>query len=360
MELSGDLATSVESNDDLTEWVVDIRDDATFSHNGQTVKAKDVAATCIVLLGSSFIGNTMGEHLQFIGIFLALLTAVLTAIHHLSVRVGTDEGKTYDAVIVVMIINTALLLPLILFVYYPEYGLSSRSWLAFIAAGVFGTMLGRAFMYTSIDRIGASRTVPIFSSWAVFSTLLGIVVLHESISLVHGAAVFLIVGSVAIIAWETSHENPDNLPKRELLTGLLIPLGGAFIYAWEPIFANVGFASGTPAPVGLAVKTVAATIGFSLYLWWRNLFPRQVVFRSSDFRWYTIGGVASTLAHLTYYVALDIAPVSVVAPLTVTSTLFVILFSALFMPKRLERITLRLVTAATGVVVGVVLLTVYG
>lgn len=312
-------------------------------------------------------GNTVNplpissiEPTHLLAVVLALAGTFSTAAASLFVRLGTDEGRASDGVLVVIGVNVLVLTPLVAVVYYPEYGLTPASILSFVAAGVLGTMLGRAFKYTAIDRIGASRAGPIVASWALVSTALGVVVLGETLSVIHGIAVVLIVGGVTAIAWETSRENPDDLPRRELLVGLLIPVGAALAYGSEPIFARVGFEAGTPAVVGLVVKTVSASIGFFGYLRFRNALPTRAVLRPADLRWFVLAGLANTLFLLGYYTSLSIAPVSVVSPVVATSTLFVVLLSAVFMPSRLERVTWRLVTAATVVVVGVVLITVYG
>ncbi len=98
--------------------------------------------------------------------------------------------------------------------------------------------------------------------------------------------------------------------------------------------------------------------GFTLYLRWHDALPQLTA--SSDRRWFILGGIVSTLFLLGYYVALSIAPVSIVAPIVITNTLFVILLSILFMPTRLEKVTWRLVAAATVVFVGVFLITLFG
>lgn len=299
----------------------------------------------------------MVEPTHLVAIVLALGAAIAAASNQLFVRIGTEEGKAYDAVFVVMVVNLIVLVPLVLLFYYPEYGLTRRSWLSFAAAGILGTLLGRLFLYTSIDRIGASRTSPIVASNALVATVLGVVVLDESLSLIHAAGIVLIVGGVAAIAWETSHENPDDLSRRELAVGLLIPIGASLAFGWEPIYANFGFAEGTPAPVGLVVKTVAATLGFTLYLRWRNALPDPAVFYTENVRWFVLAGLANTLFLLGYYAALAIAPVNVVVPIIITQTLFVVVLSALVMPERLERVTWQLVAAAGTVVVGALIVT---
>lgn len=45
LELKPDLATSWESNDDATTWEFELRDDATFNHDGSAVLGEDVKAT---------------------------------------------------------------------------------------------------------------------------------------------------------------------------------------------------------------------------------------------------------------------------------------------------------------------------
>ena len=44
LEVEPDLATDWEANDDASEWTFELRDDATFHHNGEQVTAPDVKA----------------------------------------------------------------------------------------------------------------------------------------------------------------------------------------------------------------------------------------------------------------------------------------------------------------------------
>lgn len=291
---------------------------------------------------------------------LSLGAAISNAFMQLCIRFGTERGKPTDALLIVMLTNLAILLPLVAIWYYPTYQLTTTAWIAFIIAGVFGTLLGRACMYTSISRIGASRTAPIVATQALVAALLGMVLLGEQPTETHLAGIILIVAGVGVITWETSHDNPDDLYRRELAIGLLIPFGSALAYGAEPIYANYGFREGTPSPVGLAIKTVAATLGFTLYLHWRGALPEFTAIRSRTRRWFVLAGIANTLFLMCYYLALEIAPVSLVVPLHITSTLFVVVLSMAFMPSRLEQVTWQLAVASAVVVVGVALVVVSG
>lgn len=298
------------------------------------------------------------SHLLAIG--LAIGAAISSAASNLSVRKGTDGGKIEDAILVVAVVNVAVLLPVVAVRYYPDYGLTWLSLASFAVAGILGTLIGRALNFISIDKIGASRTAPILASWALISTVLGVLFLDETFSAIHGVGILLVVGGVAVIAWMTSNDNPDDLPPRELLIGILIPFGAAVAVGWEPIFANVGFDEGTPPMVGLVIKSIAAALGFVLYLWWDDDLPDRSVVRGTSGRWFVFAGLTNTLFLLGYYVALSIAPVNIVSPIIVTNTLFVVVLSALVMPERLERVTWKLLVAAGVVVSGVLLITAFG
>ncbi|WP_436933800.1 DMT family transporter [Halovenus marina] len=302
----------------------------------------------------------MLESTHLLAIGLALVASVSNGFQSIFIRKGTDGGKPLDGVIVVMLVNTLVLLPAVVLVYYPDYGLTQASWVSFIGAGLFGTLLGRALMYTSIDKIGASRTIPIIASQTLFATIFGVLLLGETLNEIHAVAIVCIVGGVSLIAWETSHSNPDNLSRKNLLLGLLIPFGAAVAYGSEPIFASVGFGEGTPSPVGLVVKTTAATVSFTLYLRLQGALPSTTVLQSKNTRWFVFAGLANTVFLVGYYVALEMAPVNVIIPVLTTSTLFTVVLSAVLLPERLERVTWKVAAAATTVVLGVLAITIYG
>jgi len=227
---------------------------------------------------------SVADSTHLLAVLLAVAATFSTAVGSLFVRLGTDEGRASDGVLVVIGVNVLVLLPVVAVVYYPNYGLTPVSLVSFAAAGVLGTMLGRAFKYTAIERIGASRAAPILGSWALLSTVLGVLVLDETLTPIHGVAVLLVVGGVSAIAWETSRENPDDLPRRELLVGLLVPVAGALAYGSEPVFARFGLEAGTPAPVGLVVKATAAGLGFFAYLRFSGLLPTRTTLGSGHLR----------------------------------------------------------------------------
>lgn len=302
----------------------------------------------------------MVEFTHLVAALMAFGASLANACHNLFVRLGTEHRKAEDAFFVVITISTILLVPFVAVIYYPDYNLTVASWLSFVAAGLVGTMCGMVLLYLSIDRIGASRATPIVASNALIATVLGVALLDETVTVMHGLGVVLIVLGVGVVAWKAGETQRNRLSRRGLLLSLVLPLGSALAFGLEPIFANFGFAEGTPAPVGLAVKTTVAWLGFVGYLWWRDALPTPGITSDVDTRWLVLAGLGYTVFLAGYYVGLAIAPVNVVLPIIITNTLFVVVLSAVFMPRRLERVTKPIVAASTMVVVGAVLVTVFG
>lgn len=290
-----------------------------------------------------------------LGVGLVVFAALATAVQVLCVRVGTDGGRSADALVVVLLTNVCVLVPLGLVTGYPDYELTARAVVAFGSAGLVGTMLGRAFYYAGIARVGASRAEPIKGSMPLYATVVAVLVLGERLSSGRAIGIVLIVLGVAIVSRElaTDSRGVDANPRE-----LLFPLVGAFFYAMEPTFAKVGFAEGTPVLVALSIKTLTATLTFLGYLRLRGALPSSAGLRASKLRWYLGAGLANTAFLLAYYAALEIAPVTLVVPIMQTSPLFVLVLSLAFLP-RLERVTPRLVAAASVLVAGAVLVTVY-
>jgi uncharacterized membrane protein len=300
----------------------------------------------------------MIEITHVVAIFITLASALALAFQSLFLRMGTEDGDPSLAVFIVIIVNLITLSPLVLIYYYPNYGVTRMSALSFVAAGLSGTIIGRQLKYISISRIGASRTEPITASNALFATALGVILFNETLTKGHLLGICLVVAGVAAIAVETSNGDTDDLPFRKIVIGIIIPLGAALAYALEPIFASYGIDEGTPPPVALLLKTATASVAYIGYLRLTNSLSTLNHIQINNLQWFVLAGIANTLFLCGYYFSLSIAPVSIVVPVIVTSTLLVVLLSAILMPRRLEHVTWRLATLAAVVVSGVLLITI--
>lgn len=293
------------------------------------------------------------------GIGLASLAAFASALYFLCVRLGTDNGRVLDVVLVSLIVNVILIVPLVGVIYGIPH-VTVGSILAFAGAGLAGSFLARLLMTESIDAIGASRTAPVVASNVLFASLLAVLIFGEQISTLHLLGIVCIVAGVAAITWEMSRDShaPDSL--RDLGLTLMLPIGAAVLIGVEPILVTIGLNEGTAVLPGVAIKGVAATTGFVSYLIITRALDRGMIRWSQNSKWYVGAGVTSTVAITAYFAALSVAPVVIVVPLIQTAPLLVLVLSALFLPQRLERVTGRLVAGATIVVIGATLVSLFG
>lgn len=294
---------------------------------------------------------------SLLGIGLAAVAALSIATTSLGIRLGTDDGTTIEALVVVLACNVLLLAP-IAAVYAPtEPPLTLRSALAFGAAGVTGTLLGRLFYFTSIARIGSSRTEPIKATQPLHATVGAVILFGERVTALHFAGIVLVVVGVAVVSWEMSRN--DSATGVESVRALLPGLAAAVFFGIEPLLAKLGFGGSNALISGVMLRIVVAAAAFVTYLWLRNGLPSLDRLRRSNSRWYLVAGVANTSFLLSYYAALQVAPVSLVVPIVQTSPLVVMALSLLFLPTRLERVTWRLGSGASIVVAGAVLVTLF-
>lgn len=286
------------------------------------------------------------------GAVLAVVAAFVIALQAVFIRRGTDKGDSRGVMVVVLASNVAVLVPAAAVLGYPDYGLNARSFGAFVGAGVVGTLIGRALFYESIERVGANISEPVKASQPLHAAIIAVVVLGEVLTMVHLGGILLIVAGVAFVSLTT--RDVDTVTPR----ALLLPLAAAFFFGVEPTFASIGLAESTPVVVGLAVKTVAASAGFVVYLRWKGALNASA-FRSSSRRWYLLAAAANVTFLVVYYTALRISEVVVVVPIIQTSPLFVVVLSVVFL-RDLERVNIRLVGGAVLVVIGAVIVTATG
>jgi uncharacterized membrane protein len=233
--------------------------------------------------------------------------------------------------------------------------ITTVSVVSFVAAGVVGSLLARVLEFQSIQKIGASRNSPIVAANVLFATVLAVVVLDESVSASHFAGIILVVDGVAVLSWETSANDDSILSIRDAGVALSLALLAAVFIALEPIVVIVGYGEGTSVLTGFAVKAVAGLVDYAGYRWLAGDEPVVAVLDRPGLIYHVSAGLANTAGIGLYFAALAVAPVSLVMPLLQSGPLFVLILSAVFLPRHLERITPRLIAAAVTIVAGATL-----
>lgn len=301
---------------------------------------------------------TAVRSLLTVGVLLAVLGAVALAVQSLSIRYGTRNSDSSDALVVVLAVNILVLLPGSFLLGSPLRNLTGEALLAFTAAGLVGSMAGRAMHFEGIKRIGSSRAEPIKASQPLHASLIAVLVLGEVVTGRHLVSMVAIVLGIAIITHEHGRSAGDSGGRNYV--ALAFPFAAAFFYGIEPTFAKLGFAQGVSVLTGLAVKMGTATLGYLVYLQWQRGLPDPRTFDRRELPWMLGAGVANTVFLFGYYGALERAPVSLVVPLVQSSPLVVIALSVLLVSDKLEHVTWRLAAGALVAVVGAIGVTLFG
>ena len=288
---------------------------------------------------------------------LALVPAVLWGFGPILDKRGMDAGgNSLQAALVVVILDSGLYWIALGIRSWPNplSGLTPRLVLLFTVAGLFGTAVGRIFVFAGVDRVGASINSAGISTRPLFATLLALGFLGEPLGPLTGVGVVvLVVGLVTLTyskggdvsGWETRD--------------LLFPIGAAAVFAAGNVLRRFGFTDTGATPLqAVAVNETAALIALAAYALTRD---RSAVFSvpRASYRYFSGSGVLTAVALLAFFTALSLEAgrVAVVDSLAATAPLFTTIFSALLL-RDVERVTRGVVVGAVLVVSGAVLITI--
>ena len=133
---------------------------------------------------------------------------------------------------------------------------------------------------------------------------------------------------------------------------LLFALGSAFFAALTAIFGKIGV-SEINSNLATFFRTVIILIVTAIFISARSEWQRPENLSSKSILFLTLSGLATGLSWLCYYKALQLGPVSKVAPIDKLSIVFVVLFAMLFLG---EKLTLKAGLGALFVSVGALLM----
>ncbi len=291
---------------------------------------------------------------DLIGAILALLGALVVASQSILVRKSTIDGSTKKLVGTVLTVNVIIWSIVSLLVYYPDFEVNLTSLTSFALSGFFGFFLGYRLMFLSIQRIGASRTMPLIRTQIIVALILSIFFLGESLSLYHLIGVVMILFGTGLVSKEIANDKESIFLDRKLgLIDLSLPLIGGLSWGLNWFFTRRGLMEGTPVMLGLAISSLGGFIGFIVL---EGIFQKRFSFKkikSPTLPWYILIGFVCAMAFLLNFSALSISRVVVVNPIWQISPLFVLILSYLFLPK-LEKISPKLIIGSMVIVFGTV------
>jgi drug/metabolite transporter (DMT)-like permease len=167
-----------------------------------------LSGTCIAVIGVIMISlarerlENETSRLEFIGIFLALITAFSYAAGAICLQIGVNDVDPIDATFIRIMIGSAAFVPLVLLVKQRGMPMPSRNVIKLVAiAGVFGMGLSSLLYVTSIKLVGAAITSLVCSTSSMFAVPISIFYLKESLSKFGAIGIIaIIVGIILVIS----------------------------------------------------------------------------------------------------------------------------------------------------------------
>lgn len=282
-----------------------------------------------------------------IAVTLALASAMFFGAAAILTRKGIHrEADTYQALIA-SIGTPFVLSAAVVVVLFPLDTVVGRQVLPFVAAGLAVPALSRLLLFLGYEKIGTARTASISGTAPLLSAVIALLFLREAVTWLGVVGIVLTVGGIAVLA------EPHKETKTWKLSGLLLPLGAALLFAIRYTLSRYGlFAS--PALVGVTV--VSGTSLIVLTLGGLVVSHRPLRRVSAPAGAFLLGsGLAYTGAYWCMFGAMAAEKLAIVVPLIHTDPLWTLLFSALFLREK-HAITGALVLGTCLAFVGSVLI----
>jgi uncharacterized membrane protein len=300
-----------------------------------------------------------------LGGLIAILSAATFAFNNASVRRGVLSGTVLQAMAITVPIGVPISFAVALATgsLAAIAGFSTTALVALSLSGVMHFVWGRYCNYRATRAIGTNLVAPIQQVNLIFTLMLAILILGETLAPLRllGIALVLLGPSFTLRAGAppkqaprqalgadvTGATNAKSSSAEELALagrpafrpsyaeGYFWALLSATGYGLSPILVRIGL-EGKGIGVSIAgnlVASIAATIVMALCLLPPGRLRHALAVGREPAKWFTLSGILVCISQLFLYMAMSIAPVTVVSPINRLSILFRLFFSRLLNPQ---------------------------
>ena len=282
-----------------------------------------------------------------LGGLLALLASATFALSNVTARRGVLTGSVLQALVVTIWLGVPVFLAAALVA--GELGAVARIPLPSIAylalAGMLHFVFGRYCNFRAISAIGVNLAGPVQETSLLVSLALAVWLLGEMLTGLKILGIVLVLLGPAIILRVLRQERAaaddpksgqaasDDLSKTKFqprfAEGYIFAALSALAYGMSPILVRAGLRGtdpGTGIAGGLISYAVAALIVAPMLF--HSATRRDILaLRFPAAKWFTAAGIMVCLSQMVRYMALSIAPVTIVTPIQRLSVIFRLFFS---------------------------------
>ena len=299
-----------------------------------------------------------------LGAFLALCSAATFALNNAFARRGVLTGSVFQA----MSISVPIGVPMFFLGaivtgglgYFLEF--SAKSYFYFALAGVLHFAWGRYCNYRAVKAIGSNLAGPLQESSVLIALFLAVVLLGENLTGLKIFGIILVLcGPLVVVEVGKKKEKKPGAAKQTFTPlyaeGYLFAGLSALGYGCSPILIKSALEGSGPGAslAGGTISYLAATIVVAAVILGTGNLRNVANIERENAKWFLFAGLLVGVSQMLRYLALSVAPVSVVAPIQRLSLIFRMLFGWL-MNREHEIFSWRLVAGTCVSLVGAVLL----
>jgi uncharacterized membrane protein len=323
----------------------------------------------------------------------ALLSAAAYGLNDSCIQMGLRTGRaTTGQALIINLISGNILIAIITGIYFFTTGFPPLNWggvLFFIAAGITAPFLGRIFSFSSINRIGATRTTTLRVSETFFTMLIAMVLLKDIIPFMSFVGAIVLVAGIIMLISQTSRKTQmaneevatsaeqninldEGTQKNErsfvdlvqifyklINIGILFALISGFFFGLGGVFRQLALSFVPSAILGSFIGTFIALISNGLFTYFSDQLNTDWHITRREIFFFSLGGLGNTTGMLMFFLALIVGgSVSMTTALKNTSPLFTLFLSWIFL-RKFEQITLKLVLSIVLVILGSALIVIF-
>lgn len=279
-----------------------------------------------------------------LGGLLALMAAATFALTNTSLRIGVLSGSVAQAMAISVPLGAVIFLAVT--AAAGRLGdvtqFSSRAVLLLSLAGVVHFVWGRYCNFRATKAIGANLAAPVQQFSLILSLVLAVGVLGEELTGLQIFGILLVaLGPAATMdrgragarpaMVEGAPAGPSPFAPR-YAEGYLFAALSATGYGTSPILVRAALEGGGlgGSLAGGLVAYAAASVAIGFVLMWPGQVAHVRAMTPKAAKWFTLSGALVTLSQMFNYMALAVAPVSIVTPIMRLSLVFRVGFSWLF------------------------------
>jgi drug/metabolite transporter (DMT)-like permease len=275
-----------------------------------------------------------------LGSLLALLGAVSFAITNAAVRRGVLSGSAVQATTLSIPVGVPVFLLALYVGGHPDAmgALPRASVIAFAVTGITHFIVGRYANYRAIGAIGTNLAGPVMQFNLVVSLALAIAFLGETLTPLRIIGIVLIFVGPAVVTREGQRAGREGriafTPR--MAEGYLFASLAALCYGMSPVLLRyAGGGRGLEAVLaGGVISAGTASAAVLLLLLLRPGHRREVLsVNARAAKWFLFSAVMVYVSQLFYYMAIALAPVTIVAPISALANVFRIHVSRWLNPR---------------------------